>query len=91
MRDCDGLILHNNYALEPEATGAFRKWFEDTNRPCFSVGPLIASNMDPKKYIEAEIEASPSRDTIVTFLARIKEQFGKRSLLYVRNMSYFLS
>lgn len=85
MRDCDGVILHNNVALESETTEAFRKWFKDTNRPCFSVGPLIASNMDSKGFIEAEIQASPNGDRIVAFLARIKEQYGKRSLLYVRN------
>lgn len=83
LRECDGLILHNNYALEPEATEAWRRWFKDTNRPCFSVGPLIASNNDPKEFIEGELEASPFRDKIVTFLDRIKEQYGKRSLLYI--------
>lgn len=84
MRDCDGLILHTNPVLEPETTEVYRKWFKAANKPLYAIGPLIASEPNPRQFEAQELETSIDGQKIIEFLKRVRDRHGPHSLIYVR-------
>lgn len=84
MRSCDGIVLASSEALEPEATAALRDWFNEDSRKVIPVGPLL-----PSKTFNLFNEGShpDMARKVQEFLAKILEERGPKSVLYVSRHS----
>lgn len=84
LSQCDGFMVNSPECFEPEAIDAFRKWFVDTNRQFFVVGPLLPPIS--KQATENEKKMSAKSKDIVTFLDTTLKTHGEKSVLYVSTL-----
>ena len=80
FRECDGAIVTTSYAYESESLDAVKQWFSDTQKEVHVLGPLLPPGYGTKTQNNEE----GTNVDIDTFLGEMLEQYGKRSVFFVR-------
>ena len=75
-------------SYEPEAVAALRKWYADTGKSAYVVGPLLPLG---SHAAAAEKVQSKEAEQIEAFLNDVLETSGEKSLLYVSRSPVFVT
>ncbi len=86
LESCDGVVLTTPECYEPEAVAGVKKWFAESSRSVFVLGPLLPTTHDPSA-LAGEKQMSVNANEIDLFLESILASHGKASMLYVRVFS----
>ncbi|KAI0760274.1 UDP-Glycosyltransferase/glycogen phosphorylase [Fomes fomentarius] len=87
LEKTDGVFLFTPESYEPEAVAAVRRWFGETGRPAYAVGPLLPAAS--KAAASKERKLSSESDEIQTFLNDTLKSSGEKSLVYISFGSLF--
>ncbi|GJJ12817.1 hypothetical protein Clacol_007062 [Clathrus columnatus] len=77
-RDCDGVVTTSSYIYERESNDAFKAHYEGNGRSYYAAGPVTPTSAH-----------QPSWDGVKTFLDRMLQEHGGRSVIYVSFGSSF--
>ncbi|CAL1714247.1 unnamed protein product [Somion occarium] len=80
VEDCDGLIMATPEPYEPEGIDIFRRWFAETSREVYAIGPMVPFG---KKAIEGENKQSQDAADIGQFLQSVLTSHGPKSVIYL--------
>ena len=90
MKECDAFIYNTCSAFEPEAIDATRRWFEESDRKLYTIGPICPwldttfESSTPGLLATASDHEVPEYGTpIRAFMDRILATHGENSLIYV--------
>ncbi|KAI0071140.1 UDP-Glycosyltransferase/glycogen phosphorylase [Panus rudis PR-1116 ss-1] len=78
---CDGVVISTAEAYELEAVAEIRAWFAESNKDVYVVGPLLPGATNPQA-LDGEQKQSQDAAEILTFMNKVLEEHGAKSLLY---------
>ena len=88
-RDCDGFLSVSSQVFESDSLDALRTWLAETNRPLYTIGPLVPPGFGDAAGLstiakQKEIDSLKNGSDFQTFLDAILKSHGEHSLIYVR-------
>ncbi|KAI0760255.1 UDP-Glycosyltransferase/glycogen phosphorylase [Fomes fomentarius] len=82
LEKTDGVFLFTPESYEPEAVATVRRWYGETGRPAYAVGPLLPA-ASKAAAASKERKLSSESDGIQTFLDDTLKSCGEQSLVYI--------
>jgi hypothetical protein len=86
LQECDEAIMTTSYAYESASLDALKQWFSDMQKEVHTLGPLLPPGYGSKTQ---NGEEGTSVD-IETFLGKMLEQHGERSVFFVKILPFLL-
>lgn len=85
ISECDGIISAASTAYEFEGCKAAHEWFAQSNRPAYTIGPLLPDDIlfDEVQITASELDVSPNGQDVITFLDKVLASSGPQSVIYV--------
>lgn len=86
--ECNGIISATSTAFEFEGCKAAHEWFAQTNRPVYTIGPLLPDDIFSDEIQTTgtrsiELDVSPNGQEVMAFLDKVHASSGPRSVVYV--------
>lgn len=82
LPECDGMVSTSNDVYEPDLNAAFRQWFNERKKPTYFIGPIIPSD---SVSTSRDFGIPSNVENVQTFLDKVLNNHGRRSMLYVRS------
>lgn len=78
------MVSTSNDVYEPDLNAAFRQWFNERKKPTYFIGPIIPSD---SVSTSRDFGIPSNVENVQTFLDKVLNNHGRRSMLYVRSFS----